>query len=210
MLAFFALEAHAERFLERLFDGVEAGEGMVFSPRAGLASIGRKEPSHVLGLDERSPVEHHASEKIREQRVVFGEGCERVAPEVSGCGCQRVGFQDTDGFSRTQSKELELAEIGDEDKSVLAEVAEGLGLAGESVEVVISRLDFCNAALGVLEQIGLGTATLALWLRKESAVGESGSAVAELGGKKDSGLESLAYSIEEAIKGRVKGGFGGC
>jgi len=105
---------------------------------------------------------------------------------------------------------LELAEIGDEDESVLAEIANGLRLGGEGIEVVVGWLDFNDATLGVAEQFGLGGATLAFGLREESTVGEAGSAVAELGRKKDRGLEGFANGIEEAVEGRVEGGFGGC
>jgi hypothetical protein len=105
---------------------------------------------------------------------------------------------------------LELAEIGDEDEPVLAEIADGLRLGGEGIEVVVGWLDFYNATLGVLEQFGFGAATLAFGLREESTVGEAGSAIAELGGKQDRGLEGSTRGIEKTVEGRVKGSFGSC
>jgi hypothetical protein len=64
VLAFFAFKPDAERFLEGLFDGIEAGEGMVFSACTGFARVGREEPGYLLWLDERCAVEHDASEKV--------------------------------------------------------------------------------------------------------------------------------------------------
>jgi hypothetical protein len=73
---------------------------------------------------------------------------------------------------------LELAEVGDEDEPVLAEIANGLRVGGKSIEVVVGWLDFHDATLGVPEQFGFCGATLAFGLREESTVGEAGSAVA--------------------------------
>src|ERR1019366_6230242 len=51
VLASFAFESHAERFLQGLLDGVEAGERMVFGACAGFSRVGREEPAYFLGLD---------------------------------------------------------------------------------------------------------------------------------------------------------------
>ena len=51
VLALFAFEAHAKRFLEGFFDRVEAGKGMVFGACAGLARVRSEKPGNVLGLD---------------------------------------------------------------------------------------------------------------------------------------------------------------
>jgi hypothetical protein len=102
-----------------------------------------------------------------------------------------------------------LAEVGDEYEAVFAEVAEGLGLGGESVEVIVGGLDFDDASLGILEQLGLGTAALAFWLREQSPVGDACAAVANLGRKEDRRLQGLADRVEQGCEGRVVGGLGG-
>jgi hypothetical protein len=147
-------------------------------------------------LDERCAVEHYASQKVREQILVFGETCERRGPEVRSRDCQRIAFQDSDCILRIQSEKPELAKVGDEDDSVLAEIADGLRFGGESFKVVVGWLDFYDATLGILKQFGFGIAALALGLGEEPTVGEARSAIAELGGKQDRGFEGFAGRIE--------------
>ena len=183
---------------------------MVFGACASFARVGREKPGYVLGLDERCAVEHHASQEVRKQIVVSGEVCKWFGPEIWGCGCQRVAFQDSDGTGRIQFKEPELAEIGDEDQPVLAEIADGLRLRGESIEVVVGWLDFYDATLGVLERFGFDAAALPFGPGKEPAVGDARSAIAELSGEQDRGPEGLTDGIEKTVEGRVEGGFGGC
>lgn len=86
----------------------------------------------------------------------------------------------------------------------MAEIADGLRLGGESIEVVVGRLDFHDATLGVLEQVGFGAGALASGLGEEPAVGEASSAVAELAGKQNRGLKGLTDSVEKTAEGRVK------
>jgi hypothetical protein len=73
VLAFFALKADAERFLEGSFDCIETGERMVFHAGAGFACIGRQKPCYVSGLDERRTIKHDAGEKVGEEIFVFGK-----------------------------------------------------------------------------------------------------------------------------------------
>jgi hypothetical protein len=110
-------------------------------------------------------------------------------PDVS-CGfSQGVAFQNSRGASRVEVKEAELAEIGDEDQAVLAEIAEGLRFGCERVEAVVGGLDFYDAAFRVAGQIGLGIAALAFGLGKESAVWEARADVAELCREEDGWVE---------------------
>ena len=88
VLALFAFELDAERFLESVFDGVEAGEGMVFGAGAGFASVGGEKPGYVFGLDKRRAVEHDAGEEVWEEVVVAGELGSGCVPEF-GCGERR-------------------------------------------------------------------------------------------------------------------------
>lgn len=89
-----------------------------------------------------------------------GEVCERRGPEIGGCDCQGVVFQFSDSIGATEPKKPELAEIGNEDQPVLAEIANGLRLGSESIEAVVGWLDFYDATLGVLEPVG---STLRRW-----------------------------------------------
>jgi hypothetical protein len=70
----------------------------------------------------------------------------------------------------------------------LAEVAKSLRFSGESVKVIVGRLDFDDSALGILDWRWLGCARSARGLRKEAAVGNACAGVAELGGEEDGGL----------------------
>jgi hypothetical protein len=75
-------------------------------------------------------------------------------------------------------KEAELAEIGDKNQAVLLEVAEGLRLMGESVEVVVGGLDFDYSALGVLENGRFGISARPFGLREEPSVGHACALIA--------------------------------
>lgn len=71
MLAFVAFELDAKGFLKRRFDGLEGGEGMVFSAGAGLASVRGEQPRYIFGLREWGAVQHNAAQKVREEAVVL-------------------------------------------------------------------------------------------------------------------------------------------
>ena len=210
VFALFAFKADAEGFLEGFFDGVEAGEGMVFGTGAGFAGVGGEEPGYVFGLDERGTVEHDAGEEVWEELVVFGEGGERGLPEIGWRGREGVAFEDLDRSGRSEQQQPELAKIGDEDQSVLLKIAECLRFRSEGIERVVGRLDFHDAALGVEQGLGFGGATFSLCLGEETAVGDAGSGVAELGGEQDGGLEGLADGVEETVERGVEGGLGSC
>jgi hypothetical protein len=77
----------------------------------------------------------------------------------------------------------------------LFEVAEGLGLIGQSVEAVVRRLDFNYSTLGVLENRRFGITARASGLREEPAVGHAGALIAELGREEDRGLQLLTSRV---------------
>jgi hypothetical protein len=150
MLALFAFKTDAKRFLQRGLDGIEAAKGMVFSTGAGFTGVRGQEPSYITGLDERGAVKHDASKEIWKRIFVASKGCKWSGPEsVWSCG-KGVAFEGLNCVGRYEFQEAKFAEVGDEDEAVLLEVAEGLRLGGESVEVIVGRLDFHDAALGVL------------------------------------------------------------
>ena len=131
-------------------------------------------------------------------------------PEIGwGCG-EDVTFERLGRSRGREFEKAELAEVGDEDEAVMAEVAEDLRFGGEGVEVVIRGFNLCDAAFGVLERVGLGAAALAFGLREETTVGDACSGIAELGGKEDGWREGLADGVEERRNRRVIGGLGGC
>jgi len=78
----------------------------------------------------------------------------------------------------------------------LLEIADGLRLVGQDVEVIVRRLDFDDSALGVLEDWRFGIAASASGLREEASVGHACALIAELGREEDRRLQFLPGSVE--------------
>ena len=125
------------------------------------------------------------------------KGCKWSGPEsVWSCG-KGVAFEDLNCVGRYEFQEAKFAEVGDEDEAVLTEVAEGLRLGGEGLEVIVGWLDFHDAALGILEEFRFSCASLAFGLGEETAIGKTCATVTENCGEEDGWLEALAYGIEK-------------
>ena len=79
MFALVAFKRDAEGILQGGLDGTESGEWMSLSAGAGLAGIGRKQPSEVLRFCERHAASERAREKIGKCGPVYtrklGDGC---------------------------------------------------------------------------------------------------------------------------------------
>lgn len=102
----------------------------------------------------------------------------------------------------------ELAQIGNENQTVLLKVADDLRVIAKSVEVVVRGFDFNYTTFGVLEDLRFSITTLAIGLREEATVGHAGALVAKLGREKDCGLQILTRCIEESVEWRVEGRLG--
>jgi hypothetical protein len=108
VLTLFAFKADAEGFLEGCFDGIEAAQRVIFGAGASFAGVGGEQPGNVLGLGERSAVEHDASEKIGQQVFVPGKCGELGVPEIGGGVGEGIAFKNLD---RTRGREFQEAEL---------------------------------------------------------------------------------------------------
>jgi hypothetical protein len=77
-------------------------------------------------------------------------------------------------------EEPELAQIGDENQTILLKVTEGLRLISQRVEIVIGGFDFNHTPFWVSKNLRFSIAPLTTGLREETSVRHAGALIAEL------------------------------
>lgn len=92
-------------------------------------------------------------------------------------------------------QEAKLAEVCNEDESVVVEIAASLRFVLKSVEVVVGRLDSDRATLGICRERWLGREGCPAHSWKEATIGYASAGVDELGVKYDGRLETLKSSV---------------
>ncbi len=207
MLAALALEAHAQRPLQRLLQRAQGAQvGGVLQPGAGFAGVGGQEEGQVLRVAEGGAQQQGAAQEVEQPVAVLLGRPARVGQLVEE-GRRRLGqaerLQRPDPAQLVEGHQDELAVVGDQHQPVAPQVAGHLLAGGHGGQVVAPRLDLGRAALRAEAGNGRLVAPLELVGGIEAEVGFAAAAVLQLLDGADAGLQPAAGLVEQRLQRAV-------
>jgi len=209
VLAFRALEFHAQGLFERLAHRAERRERpRVLDARQAVARVGGQEPGDVLGLAQGDRMRERALQVFAERPAnPFGRRARRIhhGPERIGGGRERELFELRHAPVRPLAHDEEGAQVGRDDQPVRFKVALHLRRAGERANVLLRAFGLDHAALGHLS--GTRLAALKLGLRVKPEIGMARARVLKIGEAQHARLQLRANGGEEGRHGGIMRAF---
>ena len=203
--ALVALEAHAQRLLQRRAHGLERRRiARRLDTGQPVARIGGEQPRQVFRFGKRRPVRQGAGEIFAQARAGrIGEGARlfQLAPEVFRAVRQPEGFELRGAAGCVFAQQHEVAQVRHQHEPVFAPIAADLRAVRGQPGVVVGRLDLDRAAF---RRLALARPALLDLLRREEAeIRVARAPVGKVADAEHLRLERRAHRVQQVGERRV-------